>query len=164
MYSPRWLFFYPSVSIFLFSFAGLLILLTGTQQIFGLNLDIHTLTFAGAMVVVSYQLLMLAIFVRIFSINQGLFPAKQKHLAWFKYFTLERGIAAGIVILAGGIALFAVLLARWADLGFGEIEDVSSTYRLLIPSLTLFSLGVITIFSSFFLRILGLNPKVKMRK
>lgn len=163
MYSPRWLFFYPSVFAFLVSLVGLLILLSGTQRIFNLNLNIHTLTFAGAMVVISYQLFMLAIFVRIFSLNQGLFPAKKKHFTWFKYFTLERGIAAGFVMIAGGIALFAVLLAQWANLGFGQIEDVSSTFRLLIPSLTLLSLGVITIFSSFFLRILGLNPQVKMK-
>jgi len=164
VYSPKWLFFYPSVLLFLISLCGLLILLLGTQHIFTLNLDIHTLTFAGTGVVISYQLFMLAIFVRIFSINQGLFPAKEKHFIWFKYFTLERGIAAGFVMIGGGIAIFAVLLSVWANLGFGEIGDVSSTFRLLIPSLTLLSLGVITIFSSFFLRILGLNPRVKMKE
>jgi glycosyltransferase involved in cell wall biosynthesis len=164
MYSPKWLFFYPSVFIFAISLFGMMALLTGTQHIFNLNLDIHTLTVAGAMVVISYQLFLLAVFVRIFSLNQGLFPAKKKHFIWFKYFTLERGIAAGLAMLAGGIALFATLLAQWASMGFGAIEDVSSTYRLLIPSLTLLSLGVITIFASFFLRILGLNPKVKMNE
>lgn len=164
MYSPRWLFFYPSVFVFLISLCGLLILLSGTQHIFNLNLDIHTLTFAGAMVVVSYQLFMLAIFVRIFSLNQGLFPAKRKHFTWFKYFTLERGIIAGLIMLTSGLMLFVVLFYQWANLEFGEIEDISFTYRLLIPSLTLISLGIQTVFSSFFLRILGINPKVHIKE
>lgn len=164
MYSPRWLFFYPSVFIFFLSLCGLFILLTGTQKVFNLNLDIHTLTFAGSMVVISYQLFMLAVFVRIYSLNQGFYPANKKHLIWFKYFTLERGIAAGLLMLTGGIVLFAMLIVYWANLGFGEIEDVSYTFRLLIPSLTLISLGITTVFSSFFLRILAITPKVKIRE
>ncbi len=164
MYSPKWLFFYPSVFIFAISLFSLMALLTGTQHIFNLNLDIHTLTVAGAMVVISYQLFLLAVFVRIFSLNQGLFPAKKKHFIWFKYFTLERGIVTGLILLMGGMILFILLLAQWANLGYGDIEDVSSTYRLLIPSLTLISLGIQTVFSSFFLRILGINPKVHIKE
>ena len=160
MYSPKWLFFIPSLIVLFVSLTGLLFLLTGTQHLFNINLDIHTLTVAGSMVVLSYQLFILALFVRIYSMNQGLYPAKRKHLIFFKIFTLERGIIVGITLLLGGIALFAVLLSRWSNLGFGDIDDVSVTFRLLIPSLTLISIGMITIFSSFFLRILGLNPDV----
>ena len=160
MYSPKWLFFFPSLIILFISLTGLLLLLTGTKHVLNLNLDIHTLTIAGSMVVLSYQLFVLAIFVRIYSMNRGLYPAKKKHLIFFKIFTLERGILAGIVMLLTGMGLFAILLLKWSSLGFGEIDDVGITFRLLIPSLTLISIGMITIFSSFFLRILGINPDV----
>lgn len=163
MYSPKWLFFLPSLFIFFVSLSGLLALLPGTRNIFNLNLDIHTLTIAGAMAVLSYQLFLFAVFIRIYSMNQGLFPAKKKHMIFFKIFTLERGLGIGFSVLIIGLIVFSVLLNKWAKTGFGEINDISASFRLLIPSITLISLGIQTIFSSFFLRILGINPKIYIK-
>ncbi|NQU32630.1 MAG: glycosyltransferase family 2 protein [Bacteroidetes bacterium] len=160
MYSPKWLFFFPSIFILLISLAGLSALLTGTQHIFNLNLDIHTLTLAGSMVVLSYQLFLFAIFIRIYSVNQGYYPAKKKHMLFFKIFTLERGIVIGFMLLLFGIVIFTYLIGKWYDMGFGEIKNVSSTFKLLIPSITLISIGIQTIFASFLFRILGINPKI----
>jgi hypothetical protein len=154
MYSPRWLFFFPSLLFFFISLSGLVALLPGVIYFKALGLDIHTLTIMGTMVVLSYQLFLFAIFIRIYSINQGLYPAKKKHLIFLKKFTLERGIALGSVILISGIIILVVLLYKWMNLGFGPIHNVGMTFRLLIPSITLISMGVLTIFSSFFIGIL----------
>jgi len=159
MYSPRWLFFYPSLIFFLLSVGSLLILLPGTLYIKKIGLDIHTLTIAGSMAVLSYQLFLYAVFIRVYSLNQGLYPAKPKHKFFATLFTLERGIAAGAGFLLGGVIMLMILLNSWSRIGYGPIHNPGETFRLLIPSITLISIGIQTIFSSFLLRILGIHTK-----
>ncbi len=159
MYCPRWLFFYPSLIFFLLSVGSLLILLPGTLYIKKIGLDIHTLTIAGSMAVLSYQLFLYAVFIRVFSMNQGLYPAKPKHRFFATIFTLERGIAAGAGFLLVGVILLLKLLNGWNNIGYGPIHNPGETFRLLIPSITLISIGIQTIFSSFLLRILGIKTK-----
>jgi glycosyltransferase involved in cell wall biosynthesis len=163
IYSPKWLFFVPALLLFLGSTIGLTVLLTGFPEIEGAGPKIHTLTIAGALVILSYQLLLFAIFIKIYSMNQGFYPARKRHMLFFKFFTLERGILAGILILITGLAVFAVLVNSSADPDIPQIQAIKESFGLLIPAITLVSLGIQTIFSSFFLRILGINPQVYFR-
>jgi hypothetical protein len=157
MYSPKWLFFLPSLFFLFLSLAGIMALLPGALYFNTFGLNIHTLTIAGSTAVLSYQLFLFAVFIRVFSINQGLFPAEKKHLRFTKHFTLERGIVLGLVLFFAGIFLLATLFYQWAQINFGPITDLTATFRLLIPAITLISFGVQTIFSSFFLRIINLK-------
>ena len=159
IYCPKWLFFFPSLLFFILSIIGLLILLPGTLYFRKFGLDIHTLTIAGVTTILSYQLFLFAVFVRVFSINQGLYPAQKKHLLFTGFFTLERGIGFGFILFLVGLIMLITLFHKWVQLNFGPIPDLSASFRLLIPAVTLMSLGVMTIFSSFFLRILNLKPK-----
>jgi hypothetical protein len=159
MFSPKWLFLVPSILIFVVSLVIVLLLLPGTFHIKHVGLDVHSLTVAGTMIVLSYQLFLFALFVRFFSIHQGLYPAKSKHQLFHKLFTLERGITIGAALLFSGLIIFGILFIQWKNLDFGPMNDISSTFRLLIPSITLISLGIQTIFSSFLLRILSITPK-----
>ncbi len=159
IYSPKGLFFFPSIFFFFLSLIGLLVLMPGTLYVNKIGFDIHSLSIAGATSVISFQLFLFAVFIRIFSINEGLFPAQKKHVLFSKYFTLERGIAIGGLLFTAGLALFIILLIKWNRLDFGPIYDMSNSFRLLIPAITLCSLGIQTIFSSFFIRILNLKNK-----
>jgi hypothetical protein len=71
---------------------------------------------------------------------------------------LERGLVAGAIAALAGIALLAVAVNQWRLAGFGEL-DYSRTMRWVIPGVTLTALGVQTVFSSFFLSILGLRRR-----
>lgn len=157
IYSPKWLFLFPSLILFVISLTGLILLLPGTLYINRLGLDIHTLTIAGMSAVLSYQLFLFAVFIRIYSIKQGLYPPGLKHQRFLKIFTLEKGIAAGLFLIVTGSVPFVFLLTFWAGSEYGNIYETGYTFRLLIPSLTLVSLGILTVFSSFFLRILNLQ-------
>jgi glycosyltransferase involved in cell wall biosynthesis len=161
IYSPRWLFFFPSLFFLFLSLAALFVLLPGTLNLTAFSLDIHTLTLAGATTVLSWQLFLFALFIRLFSINQGLFPARKKHLRFLDAFSLERGIGVGMVFFMAGLILLIILFSNWAHLNYGPLNDVSSTFRILVPALTLISLGVQTVFASFFVRILNLKPKTQ---
>jgi glycosyltransferase involved in cell wall biosynthesis len=163
MNSPKWLFFIPSLAFFFISLAVMVSLLPGTLYFSTVGFDLHSLTIAGSMMVLSYQLFLFALFIRIYSLNQGFYPAKKKHLLFTNWFSLERGILLGLILLTAGMVFLILLFSQWKILGFGPIPDISATFRFLIPALTLISLGVQTIFSSFFIRILGINPVKKAK-
>lgn len=158
MYSPKWLFFFPSLALFGLSLTAIIILLPGTLYLKSFGLDIHTLTIAGSATVLSYQLFLFAIFIRVFSINQGLFPAKNKHIRFTNYFSLEKGIIIGILFFLLGFGLLLNLFYGWMNSNYGQISDVSSSFRFLIPAITLISLGIQSVFASFFLTILDIKP------
>ena len=74
LYSPRWLFLYPGMILFL---AGLLIsawLLPGPQTIGRVTFDYHTLLFAAMAMLVGFQSINFAAFSKIFATTEGLLP------------------------------------------------------------------------------------------
>jgi hypothetical protein len=80
----------------------------------------------------------------------------------FKIFTLEKGIIAGLLVLLAGLAMFLRALWLWQQADFGLLPSTAENLRRLIPAATLMLLGVQTVFSSFFMSVLGLKT-VKRR-
>jgi hypothetical protein len=71
---------------------------------------------------------------------------------------LEKGlVVAAVAILAGGCLLFAAIWQWWLT-DFGHL-DYARTMRLVVPGATLVALGFQTVFSSFFVSILGMRRK-----
>jgi glycosyltransferase involved in cell wall biosynthesis len=158
MYSPRWLFLWPG---YVAIFTGLVIgglVLPGPFLIDGIHLDIHSLLFASALIVLGYQSILFGIFTKTFAIGRKLLPPDPAFEKSFKYVTLETGLVAGFILLLGGLALSATAVFQWGQRSFGALDPVV-TMRLFIPGLTGVILGVQTIFSSFFLSILGLDHR-----
>ena len=58
-------------------------------------------------------------------------------------------------MFAAGAGVLSAVFAHWQAAGFGAL-DPRFTLRALIPAVTLLSLGIQTVFSSFFLSILGI--------
>ena len=159
IYSPKWLFLIPSLVFLILSLTGMLFLLPGTLTFKKFSLDIHTLTLSGSFVVLAYQLMLFAVFVRVYSIQQGLFPPRKKHTLFLGKFSLERGIITGIILILAGVYLVIDLFVKWAEIDFGPIPDMSASFRILIPGLTLVSIGVQTVFASFFVKMLNMHGK-----
>jgi glycosyltransferase involved in cell wall biosynthesis len=158
MYSPRWLFLLPGLcAITLGVIIGALVL-PGPFMLGKMRLDIHSLLFAAALIIVGYQAVIFAIFTKTFAIEQKLLPPDPAFQAPFKYITLEVGLITGCLLCLLGVILSAVALADWGSKSFGAL-DPEHTMRLFIPGLAAIILGVQTIFSSFFLSILGLNHR-----
>jgi glycosyltransferase involved in cell wall biosynthesis len=158
LYSPRWLFLYPGLALM---FIGVLVgawLLPGPKHIGHAVLDVHTLLYAAIAVLLGFQSIAFAVFTKIFAILEGLHPPETLLNKMFRYVNLELGLAVGALlsILGLGISIYAVHL--WSGLGFGPL-DISHTFRLVIPAALCLTLGVQTIFSSFFLSILGLRHR-----
>jgi hypothetical protein len=156
LFSPRWLFLYPGLALLL---AGVLVgagLETGSKKIGPVTFDIHTLLLAGFACLIGYQLVVFAVFTKIFAMQQGFHPPNPGYRAMFRYVKLETGLAIGGLMLLLGVAGTVVAVSSWGAVGFGDL-DPRVTMREVIPAAVLLTLGVQTIFASFFLSILGID-------
>lgn len=159
LYSPRWLFLYPGAVLMLVGAAVGLWLLPGERALGAVRLDIHTLVYASAAVVLGYQSVIFALFTKTFAISEGLLPEDPRLTRLYRYVTLETGIVAGIVLVIVGLALAVGAIGLWQTQGFGPIVDVPRTLRVVIVSSLAITLGVQTFFASFFLSVLGLSRR-----
>jgi glycosyltransferase involved in cell wall biosynthesis len=157
LFSPRWLFLYPGLALFAFGILLSALLLPGRLRLFGLNLDIHTLLIAGFLALLGYQLVLFAIFTKIFAIRAGFHPPYQPLERLGRYVTLEVGLAAGALMVLIGVVALVVAVASWSAVDFGTLNP-SLTMREVIPAVVLLALGTQTIFASFFISILYIDP------
>jgi len=160
MYSPKWLFLFPGLIILILSIIGFGVLSVKMLYLKNIGIDIHTLTYLGFAIILSYQIILFALLSKFYAVNQGLIPVRHQFMKVFKFFTLEKGLVTGLILFFAGLVFSIILFKYWADKDFGNITDFSHTFRLLIPSVILMALGIQTIFSSFILRIIGIIQHV----
>ncbi|MGN6368459.1 MAG: glycosyltransferase family 2 protein [Phycisphaerae bacterium] len=157
MYSPRWLFLMPGALAMILGVLGFCLALPAVK-INGITFDVHTLLVSTLALLLGYQAIWFAISAKVFAISEGLMPEDQRLNNFFRVATLERGLLAGALSFAGGIALVLWIAIRWAASGWGHL-DYASTMRVVIPGFALAALGFQTILSSFFVSILGMRRK-----
>lgn len=157
MYSPRWLFLYPGMLLILLGLVGYGLALPGVQ-VFGANLDAHTLLFASLFVLAGYQSIQFAAFTRTFAVSEGLLPSSPGLRRLERIFNLERGLALGLLTMLGGVILLGLAVHEWWLVNFGNL-DYARTMRKVIPGVTLATIGFQTLLASFFLNILRLRRK-----
>jgi len=156
LFSPRWLFMYPGIAVFAAGLGVGALLESGPKTVVGLHLDIHTLLLAGFACLIGYQLVVFAVFTKVFAMEHGFHPPNPAYSAMFRYVSLETGLVAGALMFGIGIAGLVVAVLSWGAVGFGSL-DPRLTMREVIPAAVLLTLGVQTVFASFFLSILGLD-------
>lgn len=154
LYSPRWLFLYPGGLLMALGLLLTLWLLPGPRFIGSVGFDVHTMIYAAIMMFVGYQAVTFAVFTKVFAITHGLLPHDGKFHGAFKI-TLETGLAVGGTLVALGLVISAVAVGRWQGLGFGHLDPIR-TLRVVTPGTICLTLGFQTVFSSFFLSVLGL--------
>ena len=156
IYSPRWLFLVPGM---LLSLLGALVgtaLAFGTIRLGNVQFSTGTLAVACMAVIIGIQLVAFAFFTKVFAVGQGLLPQDPKFSAVFKIFTLERGIGLGLAVLASGLGLLLHSLWLWKQVGYG-LMPYADNMRRLLPAVTLIVVSIQTVFSSFFMSVLGLK-------
>lgn len=159
LYSPRWLFLYPGIVLMVAGALVLLWLLPGERAVGSLRFDVHTLVYAAAAVVLGYQSVIFAVFTKTFAISEGLLPEDPRLVRLYRYVTLETGIVFGLALVLAGLVLAVSAIGIWQTQGFGPIVDVPRTLRVVILSSLAITIGVQTVFASFFLSVLGLSRR-----
>lgn len=155
---PQWLFFYPGMFLMMSGIIGFAFLLPGPLEIGRIGLDVNTLLISSAAFISGFQCMMFWITARLFGIREGILPQSRFFKSLLKVFPLETGLLAGSFLTITGIALLIIGVIYWGNHGFGEIP-YGTGLRIIIPAVTLITLGIQVIFNSFFISFLYLHPQ-----
>ena len=158
LYSPRWLFLYPGLLLMFVGAAAGLWLYPGPRTMGGVNFDIHTLLYAVFAILIGFQSVIFAIFTKVFAISEGLLPQDPRVDRVFRVITLEVGLVVGVLLLLLGFGGSLHAVHSWSSTMFGPLQP-AVTLRTILPSVLALMLGAQTVFSSFFLSVLGLRRR-----
>ncbi|MGA2279735.1 MAG: glycosyltransferase family 2 protein [Verrucomicrobiota bacterium] len=156
IYSPRWLFLTPGLLLTFTGGVGGVVLSVGVVHLGNVRFDVGSLAVANMAAVVGLQLIAFAFYTKVFAIAEGLLPQDPQFAKIFKFFTLEKGIAVGLLFLLFGAGLLVHAVAVWKSAHYGNLDYSENLHRLL-PAVTLIMTGIQIVFSSFFMSILGLK-------
>jgi len=154
IYSPRWLFLVPGLLLGVLGAVAGAALAFAPIRVGNVEFSTGTLTVACMSVIIGVQLV--AFFTKVFAIGEGLLAQDPKFSKVFKTFTLEKGIGLGLAILLLGLGLLLRGVWIWKRAGYGLLSYEDNMRRLL-PAVTLIVVAIQTVFSSFFMSVLGLK-------
>ena len=148
LHSPTFLFVVPG-GIAIALGAAMLVWLSSADRTIGtVNFGINSLVVGALATIVGYQIVALGACARAYmAARDPMYGSKSR------WFTLERGIVVGLLLVLAGIAVVASVGARWLASDFPELQR--SDHGLAIVGLTAAVVGMETIFSSFFLSLLS---------
>jgi len=159
LYNPRWLFLFPGTALMILGTLGTVILALGPIEIAHKKLDVHTLVYTSGFILLGFQFISFYFFSRLYASLHGLWPNQENFLREFnKRFSLERGIAVGLIFFIAGIYFMIKSLLYWRHTHFGNIDPVV-VLRWVVPSVVLMVLGIQLIISFFYLSFLTIKSK-----
>ncbi len=156
MYSPRWLFLFPGLTLMIAGFLLVAWLLPAERPLGHLNLGVDTLAYAAAAVLLGFQLVFFGVAAKVFAITEGLLPEDERFARRTRFFSLELGLLAGALLLVSGVAIALSSVIAWSHTGYGPLPPVQMMRRT-VPSMLCLMLGTEVCFASFFLSLLGLK-------
>ena len=160
MYSPRWLFFYPGLLLFIAGLSGMLFLAPGAIKFYDVTFDVHTLLLFGTLSVIGFQTLLFSFLAKQFCILYGFHLPDPKLEAFFRFFTLEKLLLLGLALTVAGAGGAAGSAWKWSSRHFGNL-DYETMMRVLIPSSVVLVIGIQLIFYAFLSGIIGLATPQK---
>src|SRR5262249_15444025 len=118
-------------------------------------LGIHTLLFSGLFIILGQQAVFFSVFAELIA-DIHLYQKPKHALRLLKFYTLERGLILGLLLMFLGGLGACYAFWYWSHQAFGALAP---TYmmRILIPSVTLIILGMQLLFASFFMSVLSLH-------
>jgi glycosyltransferase involved in cell wall biosynthesis len=147
--SPRWLFLYPGIFLSNLGLLGTLLTLTGPFNIGEIQFDLNSFLFSIGLVLVGTQTVFFGILARIFSTNFGTLPTSRSVTKFADKFSLERGIALGILLLLISLVGALGLLNHWRG---NDLVGLDRDSALRVSGLVVLTsgVGIQTLFASFF--------------
>ena len=156
LFSPRWLFLYPGLALFVIGLLLMAWLVPGPRRAFGTEFDVHTLLYASLAVVIGFQSMLFWVCAKIHGMREGIVPPDPVFTEKLRSATLEKGLIIGGLLLLAGLVLGIYAVSDWNAVGFGPLSP-ERVMRLVIPSTTAILLGMHTVYGVFFITILGIR-------
>lgn len=155
LYSPRMLFSVPGIALILLGALSYALAMPGVT-IGPMTFDAHTLLFGSLFLISGYQSLLFGALAKTYARLTGLIPDTFDHSPGTRMFSLEKGLLIGGLSGLAGVFLLVWAVNVWRLAGFGAL-DYASTMRLVVPGVTLASLGFQTVLFSFGMGVLLLG-------
>jgi hypothetical protein len=141
LFTPRWLFLIPGIFLAGGGFFGMAMLAGGPQTLGPMGLDVHSMLYFSAAVIIGAQLVQFALLVKWIAVVAGIV----REPAWVTrarhHTSVEFGLIVGALVFFAGLAWSLALVSAWRTTGFSAL-DPQSTMRSVIPAVTMMALGV----------------------
>lgn len=141
LFSPRWLFLLPGLTLSTVGALLALLLLAGPVRLGSVGLDVHSLLYASGAVILGAQLLQFAVLTKWIGVLAGMLPEGRLVAALNRSASVEWGLVLGGIIFLVGLTWSGYLAGMWSDAGFGEL-DPRQKMRAVIPAVTMMILGL----------------------
>lgn len=158
IFSPHWLFFVPGLLLSLLSSLLMVVIDFHPIVVKDVGLDVHTLVYAGAGILLGLQMVFFSIFSRLVGMTSGWLPIDARWMAALSRVTLERGILLSLALFAFGGWMTWEALLIWSEGGFGAL-DPRVVMRWVVPSVTAIALGGEVFLAAFFLETLRIPAR-----
>ncbi|MFT3812627.1 MAG: glycosyltransferase family 2 protein [Acidovorax sp.] len=160
LFSPRWLFIIPGLTLALLSLVAYLALLAGPVTLGHVRFDVHTLFFTGAGLILGYLSFSFGVIARMFGIREGLLGESAILEKLRTSPVLEVGSLTGLGLILIGLFSGGWALAEWGREGFGNLSSQSLLRQVSLSTILVMS-GGITIMTSFLIGFLALPTKAR---
>ena len=160
LFSPRWLFLLPGFALLVLGALTMGVIAVHPLTVAGIGLDIHTLAYAGAAILLGFQMVVLAIFTKVMGIRSGWLPDDPRRMEQLAKLTLEGLLVAAALVFFAGIAMSLRAVSLWWAVDFGELSP-QVTMRWVVPSVTAMALGGELFLAAFFLEALRIPNRSK---
>jgi hypothetical protein len=161
MYSPRWLFFIPGLSLIVIGIGLATLLAPGPVGVFrDVVLSIDTFITACFFTIAGVQLLSFGAISRSYAAISGFLPATSPVMAAIRNATTDRLALGGGLLAALGALVFGYAFSVWAQRNFGALPDPGIP-RMVLGGMTAIVIGLQVLFTGFVLGILEIPTNGK---
>lgn len=153
LHSPTFLYLVPAIATMTAGIALLTWLAVDDRRFAGgITLGVNSLVVGALLLIAGHQIAILGLSARVYLRNlEAGARASSAHLP--RWFSLERGIACGTVLVAAGLGLVAAIAAQWWSIDFAPLSRTN--HGLVVVGATITIVGMQTMFGSFFLTMIG---------
>ncbi len=141
LFTPRWLFLIPGVLMMCIGLVGIGLLGRGPQTVGPMGLDVHSMLYFSAAVIIGAQLIQFALLVKWTAVIAGIVREPPWVERARRHTSIEFGLVVGALVFFAGIAWTAGLVSSWRTTGFSAL-DPQSTMRSVIPAVTMMVIGL----------------------
>jgi glycosyltransferase involved in cell wall biosynthesis len=153
LFSPSYLFLMPGLLLMISGGVIAGALLPGPRTFLGRTWDYHPLLFGASMLILGYNLVLFDVLAKAYSMAAGFAQPGRWLKGLRRSFSLERGVMAGLLLFAAGVAAELAVVAAWVRSGYGELMAV----RQIVVGMALMVVGVQTLFASFLVSLMDIE-------
>lgn len=141
LFTPRWLFLIPGAVLAGVGLVGMGLLAHGPQIVGPMGLDVHSMLYFSAAVIIGAQLVQFALLVKWIAVIAGIVREPPWMSQAKRHTSVEFGLVAGALFFFAGVAWSIGLVSSWQTAGFSAL-DPQSTMRSVIPAVTMMVIGL----------------------